>query len=53
MINQNDPLRLRNLLIAEAQKRIQMTDLPAMVVDLKSLDGQIRDIPRVRLKQRD
>jgi len=51
MTNQNDPLRLRNLLIAEAQKRIQTTDLPAMVTDPKSLDGQIRDIPLVGVKR--
>jgi len=51
MANQNDPLWLRNLLIAEAQKRIQTTDLPAMVTDPKSLDGQIREIPLVRLKR--
>ena len=51
MTNQNDPLRLRNLLIAEAQKRIQTTDLPAMVADPKSLDGQIKDVPLVRLKR--
>jgi hypothetical protein len=51
MTNQNDPLRLRNLLIAEAQKRILALDLPAMIADPKSLDGQIRDIPLIKLKQ--
>jgi len=41
MIDQN----LRNMILAEVEKQIKASDLPEMIVDPKSVDGQIKEVP--------
>jgi hypothetical protein len=53
MPDHNDPLCLRNMILAAAQKQIEASDLPAMIADTNSLHGQMKEIPVTRQKRRD
>jgi len=53
MTNQNNPLHLRNMILAAAQKQIEASDLPAMIADTNSLHGQMKEVPVIRQERRD